>query len=238
VPVTMTILAANVVVFGMMVANGVDLMEPDAETLLRWGANYGPRTTHGQWWRLLTCTFLHFGILHLLFNMWCLVGVGQLVERLVGTVGFLLLYLVAGLGGSLTSLGWSPTVVSAGASGAIFGVYGALLGVYLRAGRTLPPELLTQYKGSTLSFLGYNLIFGFLVPGIDMAAHIGGLVSGFCCGFALGGPIGSAAVPRRLARNVSVGLVGGLVLAVTFLLLRERVAQIPDMLGELEQIAD
>ena len=237
VPVTATIIGVNVAVFGIMVANGVDLLSPDAGAVLKWGANYGPRTTHGEWWRLLSCTFLHFGILHLLLNMWCLFDVGQLVERLTGNAGFLLLYLVSGVGGSLASLALTPMVVSAGASGAVFGVYGALLGVYLRARRTIPKEILTQHKASTVSFLAYNLVFGLFVPGIDLAAHVGGLLSGFCCGVALGGSVGSASLRGRLARNGGVGLVGGLVLGLAFLLVRAHVARLPDLVGELEQVA-
>ncbi len=96
--------------------------------MLNWGANWGPLTTAGEWWRILTACFLHFGIVHLLCNMYALLLAGLLAERLFGNWFYLAIYIGTGLASSLTSLWWHPELICAGASGAIFGVYGALLG--------------------------------------------------------------------------------------------------------------
>ena len=120
--VTPAIFWLNIIVFVAMVLTGVNLMDPTSADLIQSGANYGPKTLSGEYWRLLTCTFLHIGVIHLACNMWALWNVGFLVERLVGNVAFLVLYLVSGLLGSIASLYWNPDVPSPGASGAIFGV--------------------------------------------------------------------------------------------------------------------
>ena len=122
------LVAINIMVFVLMVATGVDFMEPSIEDLISWGANFGPRTVDWEWWRLLSCTFLHIGALHIAFNMYVLWDVGRVVERLVGSTTFLVLYVASGLVGSLASLALNPQVVSAGASGSVFGVFGALIG--------------------------------------------------------------------------------------------------------------
>ena len=132
VSVTSVLLALNVVIFGLMLAWGMDPMQPAIDGLIQWGANYGPKTTQGEWWRMFTCMFLHIGVLHLLFNMLALWNVGSCMERLLGSTGFLVLYLLAGLLGSVASVAWNPFVVSAGASGAIFGLYGGLLAFLMR----------------------------------------------------------------------------------------------------------
>ena len=139
------------------------LFSPRGETLVAWGANYGPLTLDGQWWRLLTCTFVHIGIIHIGLNMWVLWDIGQLVERLTGNVGFLLLYLLSGLFGSLASVYWNPEVLSAGASGAVFGAFGGLMGFVLLRGDSIPKSILGPLRNSGTSFLFYNLIFGFSI---------------------------------------------------------------------------
>ena len=104
--VTPALVGVNVAVFVLMALSGVGLLSPRPLDLIRWGANFGPLTTHGEWWRLLTATFVHIGALHLLCNMWALWDVGVLMERLVGPAGLLVLYLLAGLAGSVASLSW------------------------------------------------------------------------------------------------------------------------------------
>ncbi len=197
------IVGLNVLVYAAMVATGVSPMEPDAQTMLDWGANFGPRTLDHQQWRMLTSAFLHFGIFHIGFNMWVLWQLGGLVERLVGNVGFLVLYTIAALGGSVASLLWNPLVVSAGASGAVFGVCGALLGFIVRRGDTIPMGVLSQLRGSMMSFLGYNLVFGLMISGINIACHIGGLVAGFACGLVMSQPLGPKMVAHRWKRNLA-----------------------------------
>jgi len=128
-----------VVVFVIMVALGVGLLQPTSEQLLIFGANFGPLTVNQQWWRLLSCTFVHIGIMHLLLNMWCLWNLGNLAERMFGNFAFVMLYLLSGLGGSIASLWWNPTIVSAGASSAVFGVAGSVI-AFLHFGKVhLPP---------------------------------------------------------------------------------------------------
>jgi rhomboid protease GluP len=180
--VTPFLVATNVLVFVLMVASGVYAAKSTLEEMVAWGANFGPLTLAGDWWRLVSCTFLHFGILHLAFNMWVLLDVGPLVERMVGNIGFLLLYLVSGLCGSLASLLWHPAAVGAGASGAIFGVCGALLGLLVLHRGSVPAESLARLWKSGLAFLGYNLLYGLMDRNIDAGAHLGGLVAGFFCG--------------------------------------------------------
>jgi rhomboid protease GluP len=167
-----------------MVLRGVPLFDPTADSVLRWGADYGPLTLHGQWWRMLVSTFLHFGLIHLLFNMYVLFNIGLFMEVLAGRVPFVALYLVCGLGASATSLAWHPSTVSAGASGAIFGLYGALLGYLTRHRGSIPAESLASQRKGALTFIGYNLLFG-LRPGVDMSAHLGGLATGFVLGLFL-----------------------------------------------------
>lgn len=119
---TYALLAINIVIFIAMLASGVSWIAPEPGQVLRWGADYGPYTLGGQYWRLIASMFLHFGIIHLAGNMWCLWSLGQLTEKLLGSISVLGLYLLTGIGASLLSLSWDPMRVSAGASGAIFGI--------------------------------------------------------------------------------------------------------------------
>ena len=126
--------------------------------------------------------FLHFGWMHLAFNMYCLAKAGAVVERLLGHIGFAGLYLLSGVGGSIASLSVHPTVVAAGASGAIFGVFGALLGFLALRHAEVPADRIRPMAGGTLAFIGYNVVFGLGVPGIDMAATSAGWRSGSWAG--------------------------------------------------------
>jgi rhomboid protease GluP len=164
-----------------MVAAGADILQPTSAMLLEWGANYKPFTLGGQWWRLLTACFLHIGVVHLLLNMYALFSIGFLLEPYLGRRRFLAAYVLTGLVASLTSLWWHKGSVSAGASGAIFGMYGvflALLTTDLIDSSARRPLLI-----SIILFTGYNLLGG-LKEGIDNAAHVGGLISGAAIGYA------------------------------------------------------
>lgn len=171
----------NILVFIAMVATGVHLLEPDGESLVRWGANFKPVTLEGQWWRLLTNCFLHIGILHLLLNMYALVYIGGLLEPYLGKARFLAAYLLTGIAASVTSLWWHDLTISAGASGAIFGMYGVFLAML--TSDLIEKEARKSLLTSISIFVGYNLLYG-LKGGIDNAAHMGGLVSGFIIGYA------------------------------------------------------
>ncbi len=217
---TPVLVAANVAVFAAMVLLGhASVTNPTAESLIRWGANFGPKTVNGEWWRLLSSMFLHIGIVHLLFNMWVLWQAGPLVERLFGNTAFLVLYVLSGLAGSLASLARTSLVVSAGASGAIFGVYGALLGFLALRRHALPARIAKGLGGGAVLFVGYNVFFGITQKGIDLAAHGGGFVVGFLGGLALCWLMTSGGRASWAARIGLVGTCGlGLLVAVAFAL--------------------
>lgn len=180
--VTKALILANTCIFGAMLIYGAGLWHSENNVQLAWGANFGPATQDGQWWRLASAMFLHFGALHLLLNMWALWDSGQLVERMYGHLRFISIYLISGVFGNLLSLVFQGnTAVSGGASGAIFGIYGALL-VYLWLNRFIINlrEFQLLFWGA-LAFSLATIIFGFIIPGIDNAAHIGGFVAGLLC---------------------------------------------------------
>ena len=183
--VTPTLVAMNVACFLAMVSVGVSATAPTAAEVLPFGANFGALTVNGQWWRLLSSTFIHYGFLHLGFNMWCLWSLGNLAERLFGNGRFLLIYILSGLGGSAASLVWHPYVVSAGASGAVFGIAGALAAFLYLARIHLPERAARDLLTSILIFIGFNLAFGFTMDGIDNAGHLGGLIVGALLGASL-----------------------------------------------------
>src|SRR5215813_8268653 len=201
------LLGLNVAVFGLMLSGGGHPMTPTIDRLIQWGANYWPKTTNGEWWRMFTAMFLHIGVLHLLFNMIALWNVGSFMERVLGSAGFVVLYLLSGLLGSIVSVAWNPFVVSAGASGAIFGLYGGLLAFLVRH-RAMQHTSLAALRTNTLAFLGYNLVYGFIQQGIDMAAHLGGLAGGFVCGFVLMPSSTFASRSRCQGWSVLVGVLG------------------------------
>lgn len=208
------IVALNVIAFLIELAAGAGLMDPDGAVLIRLGSNYGPLTTQGEWWRLLTSTFLHFGLIHIALNMWALWGSGQLVEALYGRVQFIVLYLFAGLSGSLCSLFVHPSVNSAGASGAIFGVFGGLLAFMVRKDMQVPKNIMLAHRNSVLIFIFYNLVIGASHPGIDNSAHIGGLAGGFLFGLLTARPFTAEARSQSARKQ----LIGGLTAVVVLLL--------------------
>ena len=174
-PVTFALIAANLLVFAAMLAAGAGLWHSANGVQLAWGANFGPATQDGQWWRLGSALFLHFGLLHLAMNMLALWDGGRLVERMYGHVRFVAIYFVAGLAGNVASLvAQGSGAVSGGASGAIFGVYGALIAyVWAHRGRIHAADFRWLFWGA-LIFTALAVGFGFVVPGIDKAAHLGG----------------------------------------------------------------
>ncbi len=171
--------------------------------------------------------FLHFGILHLGFNMWILWDLGRVVERLVGNVGFVVLYFVSGIAGSMASLTWNPLIISAGASGAVFGVVGALLGLIAFRRDTIPTPVLQHLWKSMTAFLVFNMVFGIVAPGIDMAAHIGGLIAGFACGLMLSQPLSVEMVVRRKFRNAAVASAAAIALPLWALALPNLPSALP-----------
>lgn len=180
--ITPVIIDLNLLVFMVMVFYGLGLVSFNAADLITWGANYKPVTTNGQWWRLVSGIFLHGGLMHLLANMVGLIFVGIFLEPLLGRTKYAVIYVVTGIIASITSLWWHSASVSVGASGAIFGLYGVFLALLLV--KVFPKEVSKAFLVSTVIFVGYNLVMG-LTGGIDNAAHIGGLVSGFIIGLFL-----------------------------------------------------
>lgn len=168
---TYILIAMNIVFFLLLELAGGST---NIETLINYGAKYNPAIIlDGEWWRIITSMFLHIGLLHLLMNMFALYFLGTAVERIFGSVRFLFIYVLSGIAGGLASFAVSETV-AAGASGAILGLFGALLffGVHYK-------QLFFQTMGQGVLFIIIiNIIFGFLIAEIDMAAHLGGLAAG------------------------------------------------------------
>ncbi|MGA7629216.1 MAG: rhomboid family intramembrane serine protease, partial [Terriglobales bacterium] len=184
---TQAIFGINVAVFiAMAMSAGVTLFgDPEWLALsIRLGANYGPYTLGGEWWRLLTCVFIHAGLVHIAFNMWCLWNLGHLAESVYGHWTFAGLYLITGFASSLASLVWHATapVPSVGASGAIFGIAGALITSFYLGEFSLPRSTVSGMLRSVAAFVGYNLVFGAAIASVDNAAHVGGLLMGLLLG--------------------------------------------------------
>jgi len=181
--VTPILININILIFIAMIISGVHFLMPESQSLLEWGANFRPLTLSGQSWRLFAAIFLHIGIFHLLLNMYALLYIGVLLEPYLGKTRFLAAYLISGLAASVTSLWWHDLTISAGASGAIFGMYGVFLA--LLTTNLLDKSVQKALLASIAIFVGYNILNG-LKPdsGIDNAAHIGGLLSGLIIGYA------------------------------------------------------
>ncbi|GAA0443331.1 hypothetical protein GCM10008983_20670 [Lentibacillus halophilus] len=170
--ITYVLLAVNVFLFLLLAINGGST---STETLIRFGAKYNPAILEqGEWWRIVTSMFLHIGIVHLAMNMLAVFYLGSAVESIYGSVRFVMIYFLAGIGGGLASFAFTANI-SAGASGALFGLFGALLffGV-------MHKQVFFRTMGMNVILLvGINIIFGLSVPQIDNGAHMGGLIAGF-----------------------------------------------------------
>lgn len=248
IPATGLLIAANCLVFVAMVWAGAGYWHTSNGVQLAWGANFGPATKDGEWWRLGSALFLHFGLFHLGMNMLSLWDGGRLVERMYGSGRFLLVYFASGLAGNLLSLIiQGDRAVSGGASGAIFGIYGALMVHLWHSSRSpgFPKNDLVPTEGASgevskpgaqpartgnesreqrqllwgaAVFSTLAILLGFTIKGIDNAAHIGGLVGGLLAGMILAR---SGSGPRPLpawTRRTATALFGlWIALMVTFM---------------------
>ncbi len=207
------LLALNIGVWLLNVFSGVDAIQPEPGDLFAWGANSNWAVLHdGEYWRLITAATLHGGLIHLAFNMFILWQIGRLMVQWYGNGQFLLIYWGAALSGSALSLHFSAvTGVSVGASGAVFGVVGALLAGIWQHRRQLPSSFVKPMLTSLAMFVMLNLAIG-MSPGIDNAAHVGGLLSGAAMGWLLVERVQWRATPgqRKFGWLASVLVVGAL----------------------------
>jgi rhomboid protease GluP len=219
VPVTQLLVIINLLVFIAMLAGGAGLWHSSNSIQLAWGANFGPATQDGEWWRLGSAMFLHFGAVHLTLNLWALWDGGQLVERMYGHARFAGIYFASGLTGNLLSLvAHRGLAVSGGASGAIFGMYGALLVFLWRERRSLHPHEFRWFFWGAAGFAAATLILGFLITGIDNAAHIGGFLTGILGGIIFARPIDAVRSVSRRSR-----LLAGSVFALAIIILSSQI---------------
>lgn len=179
--VTYIIMAICIILFILMELSGGST---NSQILLKYGANLDVLVKNGEYYRLFTCIFLHVGIMHLLCNMYSLYIIGREVENLFGEIKYIIIFILSGIFGSIMSLAFTHNTISAGASGAIFGLLGALLyfGMHYRT------YLGEAIKRSIIPIIVVNLIIGFFAEGIDLAAHIGGLVGGVLVAMMVGVP--------------------------------------------------
>ena len=183
--VTKTLVALNILVYLITVAQGNGLNSPGGSLFAKW-ILYGPSVANGDWWRLITSAFLHASLLHIGFNMYFLWFVGSPVEQALGRGRFLLVYLVSGLAGAAGALVYTPTSPTVGASGAIFGILGAAL--------VLERQRNFVLGGSALGLILINLVLSFAISGISIGGHVGGLIGGALAA-------GALEASRRAGRN-------------------------------------
>jgi rhomboid protease GluP len=194
-PGTYILLAVNIAVFGWMILHGVSAKDPTTEQLVHYGATNAYLVLSGQWWRLLTATFVHVGLLHIATNMWCLWNLGLLGEPLLGPAGLIAVYLITGVAGNLLSLLFNVfnrdgVSVGAGASGAVFGIAGILIVLLSNKKLPIPAFELNRLRRSVIQFAVLNLVIGIganftSIVRIDNKAHIGGFLSGLALGVPL-----------------------------------------------------
>lgn len=176
----MILIGANVGVYVLMcLAGGLAITGVDHAVLIGFGAKQNELIAgQHQYWRLVTSMFIHIGIIHLLLNNYALWIIGQEIERIYGSARFVILYLITGVLGSLGSYAFNPQATSAGASGAIFGLFGVMATFAFRYRKEIPETLSREIKRRVLPIIALNLVFGLSVQIVDNAAHIGGLLSG------------------------------------------------------------
>lgn len=231
--VTPILIDLNILVFILMAFSGVNILLPDTESLIAWGANFKPLTLGGEWWRLITNCFLHIGIIHLLMNMYALVYIGLLLEPHLGRARFITAYLLTCITASITSLWWHDITISAGASGAVFGMYGVFLALLTTnfIEKTARKTLLTSIG----IFVGYNLLYG-MKGGIDNAAHIGGLIGGLVIGYAM---IPSLKKPQEnKLKFATIALLSIIILTSSFVVYKKIPNDIGKYNAEMEKFAE
>jgi len=226
-PATYLLVGINCLVFLAMVASHVSFLSPSPEDLMRWGA---------EWIRIVTAMFVHVGIIHLATNMWCLWNLGLLAEPLLGSLGVFTVYILTGAAGNLLSTFYNwvkyhnagTFSVGAGASGAVFGIAGALIVLLGSPRLPVPPLELRKLRRSVIYFAAINLVIGFatMIPGsivrIDNMAHLGGCACGFLFAAPLVPRIGSPRELFLLRRRIAVAMVVGVLVLFGFYL-----AQLP-----------
>ena len=219
IPATLGLIATNALVFLLMIGSGTHFMNPESDDLLHWGANFLPSTLNNESWRLFTSVFIHIGFIHLLMNMYALFYIGVLLESEMGKVKFLLAYLISGVVGSVASLWWNDFTVSAGASGAIFGMYGVFLAFFL-VGYLKISENKSLFTSIGV-FIVFNVMYG-LRPdsNIDNAAHMGGFISGLLIGLSFVPMLKKTAEsdPENEPKNTTglyIAIFGVLIVAMT-----------------------
>jgi membrane associated rhomboid family serine protease len=197
-PVTKALIALNLLIYLITVVQGNGINSP-AGSLFDKTALYGPLVRQGDWWRLITAAFLHASVIHIAFNMFALWVIGGPVEQYLGRARYLGLYLVAGLAGSAGALVQAPTAVTVGASGAIFGILGALL--------ILEWQATGRLAGQAMTLIVINLAISFSIPGISWGGHVGGLIGGILATLAFARWGRGHAAYGRLGLAGAVGLV-------------------------------
>lgn len=225
---TPVLIYINLLVFGAMVFSGVSFFNPEISDLIGWGANVRSFIQQGEYWRLFTSEFVHIGLLHLLFNMYALFYIGFFLEPVIGSINFTIYYLLAGLTGSVASMWWHEFTVSAGASGAIFGMYGLFLALLTTNLISKPEKKNILY--SILFFIGYNILSGMSAQGgIDNASHFGGLLAGLIGGYLMF-PIEKNKGDRKI-----ISAIGILLIATVWFAGKNKIASLPDPMGKFEK---
>lgn len=248
-PATYVLVGINCAVFLAMLSRGVSALMPTPEQLMQWGANNaGSVLISGEWWRIITAMFVHVGILHLATNMWCLWNLGLLAEPLMGSFGVVAVYVLTGAAGNLLSVLWNGVHYNvaaishqvshqafdpllyfppgAGASGAVFGIAGALI-VLLKSPRLpVPPEELKKLRKSVIYFAVINLVIGLGISwdvissktgiSVDNSAHLGGVLCGLLFATPMVPRIGNARPVFTTRLQIAVWMIVGLLVLFGF----------------------
>jgi rhomboid protease GluP len=248
-PATYVLVGINCAVFLAMVLDKVCLLSPTAEQLMQWGANNaGSVLISDQWWRIVTAMFVHVGIIHLATNMWCLWNLGLLAEPLMGSFGVAAVYVLTGAAGNLLSVFWNARHLSvslfdqqlqhqafyplnyfspgAGASGAVFGIAGALIVLLKSPHLPVPPGELKRLRKSVIYFAAINLVIGLAISwdvvssrtgiSIDNSAHLGGVLCELLFAAPMVPRLGNPRPVFRLRLQIAVGVIVGILVLFGF----------------------
>lgn len=208
-PGVFVLLAISTLLFAAAAISAMEFARPlPADALKSWGAISGDLTHGHGGWRLFAAIFIHAWTLQLLFNGWTLLDLGRFMERVLGSVGFVLVFVVTGFCGNLASVVAQPDHLVAGSTGAIFGLLGALGGIVLRYRPAFPPGALARLRKSVPAFIAFNVGYGLIMKNLDSADYLGGLLSGLACGLLLARPLTLESAALRWRSNLLLGVLG------------------------------